>query len=38
MIELGCVSTKTKGRPSGFYLDNPCEPDMGWSQFSKQCP
>lgn len=39
MMELGRVSTETKGRQAQtWYLDNPCDPESGWSEYRRQCP
>lgn len=38
MIDLGRVSTETKGGVSGFYYDNPCEPESGRSKWQHHCP
>ncbi len=37
MIELGSISMETKGG-GGIYYDNPCEPQLGRSQYRTVCP
>lgn len=38
MIDLGRVSVETKGWivPT-FFLDNPCDPNSGYSQYAVVC-